>query len=218
MKQQIIQGLNWRYATKEFDTSKKLNKEELDFVKETMRLAPSSYGIQAWKFVEIKDPEIRAKLVGLGWGQKQYTEASNLFAFCTYLNPNSKSQELVQKYIDDIAKERGVSKESLNDYKDMMVNAVNNGNTTGDPEYTPFWLDNQLYLALGQTIAACAIAGIDTCPMEGFEIAKTNELLGLQKMGLQVKCFLAVGFRNPQDKYANMEKVRFDTEELFIEI
>lgn len=215
----IIDSLNWRYATKAFDTSKKLTDEQVNFVKEAMRLTPSSYGIQAWKFVEVVTPEIREQIKAVGWGQSQYTDASNLFAICTYTEPNSKSEELVQAYIEDIAGVRDVETDSLEGYKGMMVNAVNNGNTSGDPSYTPYWLDNQAYIVVGQVLTACAIAGIDSCAMEGFDIKKVNEILGLDELGLRIKCFVCVGYRAEDDKYApeNTKKVRFSQEELFIQ-
>jgi nitroreductase len=216
---QIIESLNWRYATKSFDPTQKLTQEQLDFVEESMRLAPSSYGLQAWKFVDVTTPEIREKLKAAGWGQGQYTEASHLFAFCTYNNPIAIKDQLVGEYIADTVDTRNIAVDSLDGYKNIMLGAVEHGNTSGNPEYTPYWLDNQLYLAIGQTMTACAMAGIDTCPMEGFDIAKADEILELDKDGLRVKCFLAVGFRAEGDKYepSTTKKVRFSKEHLFIQ-
>jgi nitroreductase len=215
---QILDSLNWRYATKSFDTGKKLTAEQVKFVKESFRLAPSSYGIQAWKLIEIKTPKLRQQLVEAGWNQTQFVEASNLFVFCSYTDPVSKADEIVGTFVDEIIDQRGVTAESLDGYKSMMTNAMKNGNTSGDPTKSATWLDNQLYLALGQTMTACALAGIDTCAMEGFDAGKVNEILGLEKLGLQAKCFLAVGFRNEQDKYATTKKVRNSLDKVFIEM
>jgi nitroreductase / dihydropteridine reductase len=205
---QILDSLNWRYATKSFDTSKKLTGDQVEFIKEAMRLSPSSYGIQAWKLIEIKSPQLREEIKAEGWNQSQFTEASNLFAFCTYTDPVSRADELVETFVNEVIQQRQVTPESVVGYKNMMVNAMKNGNTTGDPTNTKNWLDNQLYLALGQTMTACALAGIDTCAMEGFDISKVNNILGVDKLGLQVKSFLAVGYRSPEDKYASTKKVR----------
>lgn len=169
------------------------------------------------EIVEIKTPEIREQLKAIGWNQDQFTDSSSLFAICTFIDPNSKSEELVQNYVDEIVKVREVEAESLEGYKGMMVNAMNNGNTTGDPQYTPFWLDNQAYIVIGQVLTACAIAGIDAIAMEGFDIAKANDILGLSVLGLRIKCFVAVGFRLEDDKYAATKKVRFTQEDLFIQ-
>jgi nitroreductase / dihydropteridine reductase len=215
---QILDSLNWRYATKSFDVTKKLSDEQLSFVKETLRLAPSSYGIQAWKFVEIKTPEIRQKLQEAGWNQSQFTESSSLFALCTYIDPVAKAEEVVNTYVDELVAQRGVTAESLEGYKNMMVNAMKNGNTSGDPTHSQPWLDNQVYIALGQAMTACAIAAIDTCAMEGFDITKANEILDLKKLGLKVNCFLAVGFRNADDKYATTKKVRNAIDKVFLEV
>ncbi len=216
---QILKVLNWRYATKSFDISKKLTDEQFNFVKEAMRLAPSSYGIQAWKFVEVKTFETRQKIKDIGWDQGQFVEASSLFAFCSYINPVENADQLVDKYIDELVSQRNTPKESLKGYQDMMANAMKNGNTSGDPLYSPYWLDNQLYLALGQTMTACALAGIDTCAMEGFDVAKANEILDLAKEGLRIKCFLAIGFRNTSDKYqpSITKKVRNTESQIFLE-
>jgi nitroreductase / dihydropteridine reductase len=215
---QILDSLNWRYATKSFDTTKKLTPEQVEFVKESMRLSPSSYGIQAWKLVEIKTPEIRQQIREIGWNQGQFTEASNLFAFCTFTDPVSQADSIVDTFVQELIAQRGVTAESLDGYKNMMVNAVKNGNTSGNPSYTPQWLDQQMYLALGQTMTACSMAGIDTCAMEGFDITKANEILGLDKLGLQVKSFLAVGFRSVEDKYADTKKVRNTLDKMFFEV
>jgi nitroreductase / dihydropteridine reductase len=215
---QTIEALNWRYAVKSFNTDKKLTNEQINFVKESMRLAPSSYGIQAWKFIEIKTPELRQKIKEIGWNQDQYTDASNLFAFCTYTSPVEKAEELVDTYVQEVANQRSVSLESLEGYKNMMVNAIKNGNTSGDPAFSPYWLQNQLYIALGQSMTACALVSIDTCPMEGFDITKVNEVLGTDKMGLKVNCFLAVGFRSQEDKYATTKKVRNTEDKIFLEL
>jgi nitroreductase / dihydropteridine reductase len=215
---QILDSLNWRYATKSFDTNKKLTAEQVEFVKESMRLAPSSYGIQAWKLVEIKTPELRQAIKEIGWNQNQYVEASNLFAFCSYTDPVAQADVLVNTFVSAIIQQREVTAESLDGYKNMMINAVKNGNTTGNPEKSSQWLDNQLYLALGQTMTACALAGIDTCAMEGFDITKVNQILGLDNLGLQVKSFLAVGYRSLEDKYATTKKVRNSIDKVFIEV
>lgn len=215
---QIIDALNWRYATKSFDGAKKLTTEQLNFVVDSMRLAPSSYGIQAWKFVDVSTPAIREELRKIGWDQAQFTDASHLFAFCSYIDPVSKAEEIVEKFVDDIVLQRGVTAESLEGYKNMMIGAMKTGNTTGLAEYTPHWLDNQLYIALGQTMAACAAVGIDTCPIEGFDIEKANQILGLDQLGLKVKSFLAVGFRDESDKYATTKKVRFSKDQVLIKI
>jgi nitroreductase / dihydropteridine reductase len=213
---QILDSLNWRYATKKFDTTKKLDENQLNFVKETLRLAPSSYGIQAWKFVDIQTPEIRQQIKEVGWNQNQFTEASHLIALCTYAYPKSRAEEIVNTYVQELILQRGVTTESLDGYKNMMINAIKNGNTTGDPELSAPWLDNQVYLALGQAMTSCAIAGIDTCAMEGFDIAKVNQILDLDKHGLKIKCFLAVGFRSPEDKYAETKKVRNHIDKVFL--
>ena len=213
---QITDSLNWRYATKSYDKTKKLTFEQVNLVRESLRLAASSYGLQAWKFIQIDTPETREKIKSLGWGQGQYTDASHLFALCTYTNPVENADKIVDEYVQDIIAQRGDSEESLAGYKGMMLNAVKNGNTSGNSDKTVAWLDHQVYIALGQAMTVCALAGIDTSPMEGFDVNGVNELLGLSELGLQVKVFLAVGFRSEEDKYSLSKKVRYGQDKLFI--
>lgn len=206
-----INALNWRYATKQFDTSKKLSDEQLAYVKEAFRLAPSSYGLQAWKFVHVKDSTKRAALKEAAFGQGQIEDASELFVLCV---PTNYSIDGVDKYIASMADTRKMKVEELEGFRDMM--AGNLGSKS--PEQINIWLKNQVYIALGFVMAACAMEKIDTCPMEGFNPGKFDEILDLGSQSLTSVLCLPVGFRAADDKYAAMPKVRFSQDELFLEV
>lgn len=206
-----LDNLNWRYATKRYDTSKKLSPEQVELMKESMRLSPSSFGLQAWKFVHITNPELRQKLQEAAWNQPQLTEASDLFVLATNA---SIDEAFVDRYIKSIADTRGIPADALKGFKDMMVGSIS-GRT---PEQLETWLSRQVYIALGVAVAAAAENHIDSSPMEGFDTAKFDELLGLDALGLKSRAILAVGFRSPEDADQNYKKVRFPKEEMFIEL
>lgn len=206
-----LDNLNWRYATKRYDTSKKLSPEQVELMKEALRLSPSSFGLQAWKFVHITNPELRQKLQEAAWNQPQLTEASDLFVLATNA---SIDEAFVDRYIKSIADTRGIPTDALKGFKDMMVGSVS-GRT---PEQLETWLSRQVYIALGVAVAAAAENHIDSSPMEGFDTAKFDELLGLNTLGLKSRAILAVGFRSPEDADQNYKKVRFPKEEMFIEL
>jgi nitroreductase len=209
-------ALHTRYAVKQFDTTAILTQIEIEVIEESLRLAPSSYGLQAWRFVRVNNPETRAALKTISWNQSQITDSSVLYALCTFSNPIEQREEIVDDYINDVAQTRGVEIETLAGYKNMMLGAIMNGNTTGNPETTPAWLDRQLYIALGFAMTNAANIGVDTCALEGFDPEKANEILNLKELGLGVKCFLAVGKRRAEDNAATAKKVRYNVEKVFI--
>lgn len=207
----IIEALNWRYATKAYDAAKKLSPEQLNLMLESLRLSPSSFGMQPWKFILVSNPEVRAKLKEAAWGQTQVTDASNLIIISVL---KTVDENLIKKYIKTISEVRGVSEENLKGFEDMMIGAVN----MKSPEARVEWATRQAYIALGVVLSAAAHEEIDATPMEGFDPKKFDEILGLEKMGLESKVMLALGFRSAEDTSANAAKVRFPMEEVMIEI
>jgi nitroreductase len=205
----IINALMWREATKQFDTEKKLTDEELGTLLEAARLAPSSFGLQPWSFVVVSDPAVRTKLREASWDQPQVTDASELIVFAA----KTPDDTLVDSYIADIAAKRGVTVESLESFSQMMKGSLAAKQTdAGRLE----WAKRQAYIALGVTITSAALLGIDACPMEGFDPAKYDEILGLSAHGLHTAVILAVGHRAPTAAAAT--KVRFDKEKLVLAV
>jgi nitroreductase len=207
----FIQDANWRYATKKFDSTKKVSESDLNTLKEAIRLSASSYGLQPYKVLIIENPEIRALLQPVSWGQSQIVDASQVIVFATEMNFND---EHIDKYVTNLATTRGISEESIKGYADFMkmkVNALND-------EQKSVWTAKQAYLALGNLLNAAAELKIDVTPMEGFESEKYNEILGLEKLGLQAVLVATIGYRHQDDATQHYAKVRKSNEELFINL
>lgn len=201
----IQKAILWRYATKHFDTEKKLTDETFAQVLEVLRMAPSSYGLQAWKFYVVKNPTMRARVRENAWGQAQATDASHLIAMA---HRTDVTESDVHEYIVDIAQTRGVSEESLNGFSEMMLGTLRSLSA----EHRMQWAARQVYLAAGFALAALAETGIDSCPMEGFDVEKVSELLGATAEGYSVALLLPVGYRSEKDETAEWKKVRYPVE------
>ena len=207
----LLDNLNWRYATKKFDATKKIAPADLNTLKEAVRLAASSYGLQPFKVVLVENPEIREKLKAAAWGQTQITDASHLFVFANDLNAGPES---VAAYIKNISETRGLPTEALGGFADMMNGVISNLSQ----EAKNIWTSKQTYIALGTLLAAAAELKIDATPMEGFNPAQFNEILGCDKLGLNAAVIATVGYRHDEDEAQHYKKVRKSQEELFITI
>lgn len=203
-------ALNWRYATKQFDPAAKLGETEFETLLEVLRLTPSSFGLQPWKFIVVRDAALREQLRPASWGQSQVTDASHLIVLAAM---KKISVEYIDHFVAAIAKTRSVTPESLQGYRGMMVSSI-----AGKSEAeTIQWACLQAYIALGSLMTAAALRGIDTCPMEGFERDKYDAILGLASLGLTTAVVCPVGHRAATDKHAALAKVRFSRDELVIE-
>lgn len=196
----IIESLNWRYATKKFDT-KKLDKKQIDLVLEALRLSASSYGLQPMHVVMVENPTVREELVAQSWGQRQVADASHLLVLC---RQNDMTGTDIDNYIDAIVETRNVPKESLEQYSGMMKGTVGKM----PEEQKTIWMNNQVYLGLGNLLTICASEGIDACPMEGFDREAYDRILKLEEKGLRSVVVCPVGYRSEEDAYAKAAKVR----------
>jgi nitroreductase len=205
----IIDALQWRYATKKFDASKKVSEADLHELLEAARLAPSSYGLQPWGFVVVTDPALRKRLREHAWNQAQIEDASHLIVLCARTDVDEK---FVKRYVESIAKTRNVPVESIKGYEDMMVGFVK-GET---PASMVAWAQRQVYLALGVLLEAAALKRIDACPMEGFDPAKFDEVLALKKHNLTAAVLCTLGYRAADDHSAKHLKVRFSANDVVL--
>ena len=208
---EIINQLNWRYATKKFDASKQLSKDQLNAVLESIRLSPSSYGLQPYQVLVIKNHEIREKLKEASWGQSQITDASELIVFCRYTN---LIEQHVTDFIEHTANTRGIDKEQLAAYEGMISGSLKQL----DDAAKATWAAKQCYIALGVLLTSCATFNIDACPMEGFDAKKYDEILGLTSKGVASVVIATIGFRSADDKHQGEKKVRKSNENLFIHL
>ncbi|MEQ8908584.1 MAG: NAD(P)H-dependent oxidoreductase [Vicingaceae bacterium] len=205
---EIIEGLKWRYATKKFDPTKKLSKTDLEKLKEAIQLSASSYGLQLYKVLIIEDEALRKKLKPAAWDQPQILDASHLLIFC---NETSVTEENIQEHIQLKADTVGVDAAKLKGYGDFIYGQWKDQS----PEAQSNWTAKQTYIALGNLVAACGEMKIDACPMEGFEPAKVNEILGLEEKGLNAAVLATIGYRSEEDETKDAPKVRKSKDDLF---
>ncbi len=205
----LLDNLNWRYATKKFDATKKISDADLNTLKEAVRLTASSYGLQPYKVIVVENPELREQLKAAAWGQTQITDASQLFIFANDVNLDANS---VDEYIKNISETRGVPVDALGGFADMMKGQIANLS----PEAKNIWTSKQTYIALGTLLSAASELKIDATPMEGFNAAQFNEILGFDKLGLNASVIATVGYRHDEDDAQHYKKVRKSQEELFI--
>ncbi len=207
----FIKNANWRYATKKFDTTKKVSDEDLETLKEAIRLSASSYGLQPYKVLIIDNPELKAQLQPAAWGQSQIVDASQLLIFANITNFGDAE---IEAYIQNLTETRGVPAEAVQGYADFMKSKI----STLSLEKRNIWTSKQTYLAMGNLLNAAAELNIDVTPMEGFEPQKVNEILDLDKLGLNASLIATVGYRHNEDDTQHYVKVRKSNEDLFINL
>lgn len=207
----LKQSLAWRYATKKFDNTKKISPETLDYILDTVQLAPSSYGLQHYKIVVVEDAAVRELLKAAAFGQAQITDASQLIVFAAETNLN---EDYVKRYVDEVARVRGAERSTLTGFETMMVGKI----TSQTAEQNLVWAQKQAYLALGVLESAASEVKVDSCPMEGFNPEKFDEILGLKERGLTATVIAAIGYRASDDAYSQLAKVRKPASDLFIKI
>jgi nitroreductase len=202
---ELLDALNWRYATKVFDASKIIPADTWSALEESLVLTPSSFGLQPWKFLVIQDKALRESLVPHAWGQRQVADCSHLVVMTV---KKSLSVADIDAFLARIVEVRGGTADALLGYRKMMLGSHEQGFMSTD------WAKKQAYIALGQFMAACALLKIDTCPMEGFVGSKFDEILGLEAQGMTTAVLCPAGYRSADDKYAVIPKVRFAAKDM----
>lgn len=205
----FLEHQNWRYATKKFDSSKIINTEDLNTLKEAIRLSSSSFGLQPYKVFIIENPELRAQLKAASWGQSQVVDASHLFIFASKTNIGDAE---VDDYVKNTSIIRELPIESLNGFSNYLKGYIKP--LTEDAKN--IWTSKQTYLAMGNLLNAAAELKIDVTPMEGFVPDQVNELVGLDKLGFTASLIATLGYRHDEDDTQHYKKVRKSQEELFI--
>lgn len=204
----LIENLSWRYATKRFDTTKKVNATDLATIKKAVQLSASSYGLQLYKVLVIEDEAIRQQLQPVSWNQPQIVEASHLFVFCNYA---TVSPAHIEEYLALKSTTQSVPIEQLKPYGQFIQQSLANVSATEVSN----WTAKQTYIALGNLLAACAELKIDACPMEGFNAAEYGKILGLEEKGLQAAVIATIGYRSVEDLTQHGAKVRKPLNRLF---
>jgi nitroreductase len=207
----VLGQLRWRYATKKFDPARKVPADVWSKLEQAAVLAPSSYGLQPWKFIVVTNPEVRKKLHPASYNQSQILDASHLVVFAAK-NPPAPAD--VEAHIAQTARVRGLTPEALDGIKKMML-----GSLSRMTESDAFvWASRQCYIALGVFLSTAALLGVDACPMEGFSNAQYDEILGLKAKGLSSVVIAAVGYRAADDPVAALAKSRFEVSDVVVHV
>ncbi len=210
-KEAILEQLNWRYAVKQYDASKKVTDEDWATIERSLTLAPSSFGLQPYKFIVVTDPAIREKLKPAAYGQSPITDASHLVVFAY---KKTLSDADVEHFVERISEVRGQDRGSLLEYENMIKDSAKRAIDGG---YIETWNSRQAYIPLGFLLETAALLGVDATPMEGFDPVQFNEILGLTDYS--AVALAAVGYRDAEhDWLAPLPKVRMPDEELIVRI
>lgn len=198
----LIEKLNWRYATKKMDPSKVVSEDKVERIVEAARLAPTSSGLQPFEVIVVTNKDVRAKIQEIAWNQAQVTEGSHLLVFAAWDNYTA---ERINHMFDLVNEERGFKNEGWENYRQMLLNTYPGRDAEVNFEHAA----RQAYIGFGMSVAQAAFEGVDATPMEGFDPAKLDEILGLREKGLRSVTILPIGYRAAEgDWLANLKKVR----------
>lgn len=205
-----INALQWRYAAKKFDPEKLLPSEKIQILKKAFNLTASSYGLQPLKLLVIQNKNLQQKLMAASFNQKQVGTASHVLVICI---EKSVGKEFIENYFKTVQNVRQTPDEVLHPFRESLI---------GDFEQKPgdevkVWATHQAYLVLGTLLTVCAVEEIDSCPMEGFQPEEYSKILELEEHNLEAVLSLPVGYRAPDDFFAELKKVRRPLEETIIE-
>ncbi len=204
----LIEDLNWRYATKSFDSSKSIDDETLNTLKEAVRLTASSYGLQPYEVFIIQDKDLRQKLKSASFNQSQITDSDYLVVFAV----NTVIDEAyLDRYIKNIAETREIDVEDLSGMRDAIAGTV----LQFPQDQKLNWAKQQAYIGLGNLLASAARLRVDACPMEGFDNKQYDEILNLEAKNLTSAVIATIGYRSEDDSLQNAKKVRKSNEEFF---
>jgi nitroreductase len=205
----FIENQNWRYATKKFDTSKKIKKEDLEFLLQAIQLSTSSYGLQPYKILIVENPETRQQLLPFSWNQQQIVDASHVLVFASQ---TKISEEDIDTFFENTSQIRHIPIETMKGYSDFMKSKL----LKLSDEETGIWTAKQSYLALANLINAAAELKIDVTPMEGFSAPEYNKILNLDNLNLTATLVAPIGYRHQDDATQHLKKVRKPIKDLFI--
>ena len=199
----VLNALQWRYATKQFDSARKIDAETWNAIEESLILTPSSFGLQPWKFIVVADPAIRSELRAASWNQPQVTDASHLVVLTTRTD---LTQSDIDAWINRMAEVQGCPAENFA----PLAGMISGFSSSMSSDARRAWNSRQVYIALGQLMTTAAMLNIDTCPLEGIDPAAYDRALGLENSGYATVVACALGYRDAADKYASTLKARFD--------
>lgn len=207
--QLIQESLQWRYATKRFDPERKIAPETWKALEESLRMAPSSFGLQPWHWIVVTNPEIRKQLQAHSWNQPQITEASHLVVLAS---AKDMSEDAIDSFLKLTADTRSFPVENLAAYRGMIVPFVNR---LKNAQALEAWTTRQAYLALGMLLSSAALLRVDSCPMEGIDPVNYDKILGLENTNFSTRVACTLGYRADSDASAKAAKVRYPHAQVF---
>lgn len=211
LAKEYLEGLNWRYATKKFDPTRKISDEDLSDLLDAVRLTPSSYGLQPYKVLVIRDQGLKERLRPACWDQSQITDASHVLVFASRADVD---EQLIDSYLQEVSAVREIPVRDLHGYGEFMKSKL-----LGLPEEVKVsWTARQAYIALGNLLSTAAVLRLDACPIEGFDPVRVDALLGLPEQGLTAAVIVPIGYRSEADKTQYNKKVRRPENELFVHL
>jgi len=211
MSLDILQKLQWRYAVKNFDGSKKLSEEKIFILKESFNLTATSYGLQPLKMLVISNPETIKAMVPMSMNQAQVGNASHILVLCTETKIDAT---YIKEYFNLVEDVRNTPRKILDPFQEFLIESF----SEKSEDELNVWMQKQAYLALGNLLTVCAIEDIDGCPIEGFNPSEYDAYFNLKEQGLASVLVLAVGYRSEEDIFSGFKKVRRGVEEVVIDI
>ena len=208
----LIQKLQWRYAAKKMDPARAVPDEKVERILEAVRLTASSSGLQPYELIVVTNPELRAQIKPHAWGQQQITDCSHLLVFAAWDN---YTVERINMMFDLVNEERGFVNEGWENYRQQIL-ATYPGR---DAETNYQHAARQAYIGVGTALIAAAEEEVDSTPMEGFDPAKVDEILGLKARGLRSVVMIPLGYRAAEgDWLVNLKKVRRARSQFIVEM
>lgn len=207
----VIEQLQWRYATKSFDSNKYVSEDKLNLLYQAFNLTATSYGLQPIKLIVLNNKKLQSELIEHTMNQRQIAQASHVLVFCI---ENNIDEEFVLEYFNRVQTIRDTSKSILKPFQDFLISEFEEKPQLEIED----WATKQAYLAMGNILTVCAIEEIDSCPMEGFDSEKYDVILGLKERGLKSVLLLPIGYRSKDDMFSNFKKVRKHISDSVIEL
>jgi nitroreductase len=208
----LIELLSWRYATKKMDPSRAVPKDKVDRIIEAARLAPTSSGLQPFEIISVTNAEVRARIRAIAWNQAQITDGSHLLVFAAW---DTYTAERINHMFDYTNEVRGFRNEGWETYRQQLLNTYPQRPAELNFQHAA----RQAYIAFSAAVIAAAEEHVDTTPMEGFDPAKLDDILGLRSRGLRSAVILPLGYRQDEgDWLVKLAKVRRPLDQFVTEV
>lgn len=206
----VLEALKWRYAVKKFDNNKSLEEDKVNKILKSVSLTATSMGMQLMSFVVTDKAEVKKNILPIAFNQPQIVDSSHLIILC---RKDKVHEEDIEEIVNITSDLRDVEQNQLDGYRKMLESTL-----TMSCQQQISWMENQVYLAMGNLLTICAVEKVDACPMEGFDRIKLDKLLELPDKGLRSVLMCPIGYRSQDDKYNGLAKIRRPNKKLIKKI